>query len=77
MMVKPLSDDAQVILALIKKYRKIEGKHIGRELGIDMKRVIKGTWELKASNLIGIDFVCIRENVYSDDYEIANFYPKY
>jgi predicted transcriptional regulator len=75
--VKPLSDDAQVILALVKKYPGIEAKHISRELGITIKRVIKGAMELYENGLIRSESTFLRETAYSDWYEVVKFYAKY
>lgn len=76
-MVKPLSGDAQAILVLIRKYPGIEGKHIGRELGITLERVMKDTMELYENSLIRTESIFVQENVYSDRYEVVKFYAQH
>lgn len=50
-------EDARAILAMIRKYRVIESKRIGGELGINTERVTKGAMELYKRNLIGVEFL--------------------
>lgn len=73
-MVEPLSEDARAILAMIRKYRVIESKRIGRELGINIERVTKGAMELYKRNLIGVEFLHKKESFGLKYFEIVNFY---
>jgi hypothetical protein len=74
-MVEPLSEDARIILAVIRKYPMIERNRIERELGINVERIMRGASELYQRNLIGIEFLHRKGNFGANYFEIVNFYP--
>lgn len=54
LMVEPLSDDAQSILAFIRDHPGVEAKHIGAQFRIDWTRVYVAIKELQDRALINV-----------------------
>ncbi|GEM_PF-3597350 len=73
--MEPLSEDARIILALIRKYLGIEPKHISLQIPIDIVRIMKAAQELSERYLVEIRYVKNMEKPYHNGRHIIKAQP--